>query len=93
VSIRQFPAGQLIPTGVIEEEFMLMAYGAYLIRCWWNGEAVCRVEIRHIQTGERVVVRSTAAALEVIDGDWPEGHGSVEEGPGGQGGAEAEDED
>ncbi len=72
---------------------MLTPYGAYLIRCWWNGEVVCRVEIRHIQTGERVVVRSTAAALEVIDGDWPEGCRSVEECPGGQGGAAAEDGD
>ncbi len=72
---------------------MLTAYGAYLIRCWWNGEEVCRVEIRHIQTGERVVVRSTAAALECIDGDWPEGCRSVEEGPGGQGGVTERDED
>lgn len=72
---------------------MLTAYGAYLIRCWWNGEAVCRVEIRHIQTGERVVVRSTAAALEWIDGDCPERRRSVEEGPDGQGGVPPEDDD
>jgi len=46
---------------------MLTAYDAYLIRRWRQENEVSRVEVVHIQTGERLLVQSTAAAFEWID--------------------------
>lgn len=46
---------------------MLVSYGAYLIRCWRQGSEVKRVEVVHIQSGERVLVHSAEAALSWID--------------------------
>ena len=46
---------------------MLVSYGAYLVRCWHEGAEVKRVEIVHVQSGERVLVHSAEAALTWID--------------------------
>lgn len=46
---------------------MLVSYAAYLIRCWRDDVQVQRVEIVHVQSGERTLVHSTEAALGWID--------------------------
>jgi hypothetical protein len=46
---------------------MLTNYGAYLVRLWRDGGEVTRIEVLHVQTGERVLLRSAEAALEWID--------------------------
>ncbi|MGH2442199.1 MAG: hypothetical protein ACRDFX_03425 [Chloroflexota bacterium] len=50
---------------------MLVSYAAYLIRCWCEGAEVKRVEVVHIQTGERVLLHSTEAALSWIQDQSP----------------------
>lgn len=58
---------------------MLTHHGTYLIRCWKQGKETCRVEVVHVQTGERALVHSTSAALAWIDGhDCQGGDGAVE---------------
>jgi hypothetical protein len=46
---------------------MLTNYGTYLVRCWRDGGEVTRVEVLHVQSGERVLMRSAEAALHWID--------------------------
>jgi hypothetical protein len=46
---------------------MLTHDGTYVIRCWNRGKDTCRVEVIHVQTGERALLSSTAAALAWID--------------------------
>jgi hypothetical protein len=46
---------------------MLTYHGTYLIRCWKHGKETCRVEVVHVQTGERALLHSTSAALAWID--------------------------
>lgn len=46
---------------------MLTHDGTYLIRCWKRGRETCRVEVIHVQSGERALLDSTAAALAWID--------------------------
>ncbi|HZS94931.1 MAG TPA: hypothetical protein VFA78_09050 [Chloroflexota bacterium] len=50
---------------------MLTSYAAYLIRCWRDRSGLNRVEIVHVQSGERSLAHSTAEALA-----WIEGHGT-----------------
>jgi hypothetical protein len=50
---------------------MFNRYAAYMIRCWRDDCALRRLEIVHIQSGERVVVESLSAALEWIDAHRP----------------------
>ncbi len=42
---------------------MARRYGAFLVRCWHLDGGAERVEVAHIQSGERAVVTSLAAAL------------------------------
>ena len=44
---------------------MAKEYCAFLLRCWRLGTDAQRVEVTHIQSGERALVASLAAAL-----DW-----------------------
>lgn len=46
---------------------MLTNYAAYLIRCWRDRTGLKRVEIVHVQTGERALAGSEAEALAWID--------------------------
>jgi hypothetical protein len=46
---------------------MLTHDGTYLIRCWKRDRETCRVEVIHVQSGERALLDSTAAALAWID--------------------------
>ncbi|HLJ68519.1 MAG TPA: hypothetical protein VKX16_14285 [Chloroflexota bacterium] len=50
---------------------MLTFQGAYLIRCWRRDRTICRIEITHVATGERVLVQSTAAAVTWIGEHQP----------------------
>ncbi len=43
--------------------------GSFLVRCWQMGRDQRRFEVEHIQSGERVVVRSLAALC-----DWVAAH-------------------
>lgn len=52
---------------------MLTSYAAYLIRCWRDRTGLKRVEIVHVQSGERSLAHSTADALA-----WIELHGARE---------------
>jgi hypothetical protein len=45
---------------------MAQIYCSFLIRCWRSGDHEQRLEVEHIQSGERVLVRSLSAALEWI---------------------------
>jgi hypothetical protein len=63
-----------------DEDSMLTHHGTYLIRCWKRGDETCRVEVVHVQTGERVLLHSTSAALAWIDGrgrDVPSGASQI----------------
>jgi len=42
---------------------MARLYGAYVLRCWRLDGGAERVEVAHVQSGERAVVASLAAAL------------------------------
>ena len=48
---------------------MASMYGAFLLRCWRLNGGVERIEVAHIQSGERTRVASVAAAL-----DWIRDH-------------------
>jgi len=48
---------------------MAKRYGAFVLRYWWLTPDAVRVEIEHVQSGERVQVGSLGAALA-----WLEGH-------------------
>ena len=45
---------------------MARLYCAFLVRCWQVGDGVQRIEVEHIQSGEKTVVASMAAALNWI---------------------------
>jgi hypothetical protein len=45
---------------------MAQVYCSFLIRCWRNGDHEQRVEIEHIQSGERALIGALDAALEWI---------------------------
>ncbi len=53
---------------------MLTHRGTYVIRFWTSGKEICRIEVVHVQTGERAVLRSTADALAWIDRRSQQGH-------------------
>lgn len=42
---------------------MAKRYGTFVLRCWWLARGATRVEVEHVQSGERVRVDSLAAAL------------------------------
>ena len=46
---------------------MLVKYGAYLVRYWGEASHVRRVEVVHIQTGDRVLFSSVEEAMAWID--------------------------
>ena len=43
---------------------MAQIYASFLIRCWRSGDHEQRLEIEHIQSGERALVAAPGAALE-----------------------------
>lgn len=52
---------------------MTRRYGSFLVRYWHFGDDALRIEIEHIQSGERTLVASVAAAVAWISarGDNP----------------------
>ena len=46
---------------------MARSYCAFLLRCWRLDDGAQRIEVAHIQSGERTVLASLTAALAWID--------------------------
>jgi hypothetical protein len=42
---------------------MARGHSSFLLRCWWLNGSSERVEVEHIQTGEKVLVMSVAEAV------------------------------
>lgn len=38
-------------------------HGSFLLRCWWRNGTVERIEIEHIQSGERELLSSVSEAI------------------------------
>jgi hypothetical protein len=51
---------------------MARQYSSFLIRCWHLGEQEQRIKIEHVQSGDRTVVASLAAALAWLNIHWRE---------------------
>jgi hypothetical protein len=60
---------------------MAARYGAFLVRCWWLPDGRQRVEIEHVQSGERARVASLAAAAEWIGAQAVPGAGLTRASP------------
>ena len=66
---------------------MAKRYGAFVVRYWWLAPGAVRVEVEHVQSGERVRVGSLAAALAWLEGQMAPPETSAP--PGQPGGAAA----